>query len=384
MKLLIVTFTFPPEANGVSHVAYAHAKGFVELGHAVTVATTPNNERKVDKFLAEGIKIFQFSVKGSGNIRVGYSGEIEKYQDFIATYDADIILFHCWGWASDLAIPVFPLNKAKKILVSHGVSANSIYSLGNIVSWLCWRPYIWNMPKMMKRFDHIVFLSDRQDKDRFYDLYLAKKIGFKNFSIIPNGTYDTSSNTQSDFKNKFGIKSKKMILSVGDYTPMKNQEMSLKAFFKSRVSDATLVYIGNKKNAYSARLETLAKQMGIGDKVLFFDGLSQKDIVDAYLSSDLFILSSLSEVQPLVILDAMRAGVTFISTDVGCVSNLPGGLTVKSILEMSEKIKILIEDEDLRRELGMKGKKACEKLYSWDIVIDKYESLLKLLTSKES
>lgn len=380
MKILIVTFTFPPEANGVSHVADAHAKGFLSKGHRVSVATSFNPERNIGQLRKEGMEIFQFNVKGSGNIRVGYSGDIKSYQKFLADCDADIILFHCWqAWSTNLAIPMFPFIKSKKILISHGVSANSILSIKNIFNWLCWRPYIWKMPQILRSFDHVVFLCNRQDKDRFYDFYLANKLGFKRYSIIPNGTYEINDRHLDNFKDKFKIVTKRMLLSVSNYEPIKNQRFILKAFAKSRIIDATLVFIGGKKNKYSAALEKIAQKMGIKEKVLLLEKLSKDEITSAYLSADLFLFSSLSEAQPLVVLDAMRAGVPFISTNVGCVADFPGGYIVKSESEMAMKIRELIENDVLRSRLGEEGKEACRKIYDWGLVIEKYEKLFEEL-----
>ena len=39
-SILISTWTYPPQRNGVSHVAHAHAIGLAKLGHDVTVVTS--------------------------------------------------------------------------------------------------------------------------------------------------------------------------------------------------------------------------------------------------------------------------------------------------------------------------------------------------------
>lgn len=381
MKILIATFTFLPEANGVSHVCYAHASGLVKRGHEVTVITTANIERNLKQMRKEGINVIQFYVKRSSNIRKGYSGEIEKYQNFIANFEADVMFFHCWQtWTTDLAIPVFYLNKAKKVLVSHGVSANTILSPRNIISWLSWRPYIWKMPLMLKTFDHLVFLSTRNDKNRFYDYYLTKKLKLSNYSIIPNAPfYIIRHKNKSRFKEKYGINSKYMILHVANYNFIKNQKMAIKAFIKSRVQNTTLVFIGSEKNIYTAELEAYVSKHRMEDKIFFMENLSKEEIVDAYQSADIFLCSSLSEVQPLAILDAMGCGVPFISTNVGCVSDIPGGVIVRNLSEMASKIRMLIENDVLRNKLGKEGLQACEKYYSWEIIINKYEDLIKKL-----
>lgn len=155
--------------------------------------------------------------------------------------------------------------------------------------------------------------------------------------------------------------------------------MPVKAFLKSNVKDTTMVFIGNEKNNYNVKLEILVKKLGIRNKILFLEKLSREEIVAAYLSADIFICSSLWEAQPLSILDAMNAGIPFISTDVGCVLNMPGGLIVKNWSEMGQKMKVLIEDEVLRKKLGEEGRRASEGFYSWELVIGKYESLIKKL-----
>ena len=377
MKILIATFTFPPESNGVSYVTYAHAVGLAKRGHEVAVVTKVNKQRNEKEFRTDRIRIFEFNIEGSGNVRRGYSGEIREYQEFIAHFNADVMLFHCWQtWTTDLAIPMFPYNKAKKILISHGVSANLILSPKNFLNWLCWRPYIWKMPKMLKAFDHIVFLTSCVDKNRFYDFYLAQKLKLVNYSIIPNGTYPMK-NKNIDFKQKFNIDSKYIILQVANYNFIKNQKLTLEAFAISELKNTILVFIGNEKNSYSNKLEKLAEKLNIKNKTIFLEKLPREMIVAAYLSSDLFVCSSLSEVQPLVILDAMRAGVPFISTNVGCIKTLAGGIIIKNKFEMAEAMRILIENEALRKRLGDEGKRVSEEMYDWEIIIDKYESLLR-------
>jgi len=83
MKILIASFTYPPEQNGVSHVVHAHASGLAARGHEVIVATAYNKGRKTSR-PAPRLKVEQFNVSGNGNLRAGYHGDISRYQDFIA------------------------------------------------------------------------------------------------------------------------------------------------------------------------------------------------------------------------------------------------------------------------------------------------------------
>lgn len=378
MRLLFTAYTFPPETNGVSHVTYAHARGLAGKGHDVTVITSPARGRNIQALKNEGISVIEMNVKGDGNMRNRPRGDIAEYQERISTFKADAILFANWQTSfTNLAFPVFSSISAKKILISHGLSVNSILQYKSLLNWLAWRPYVWKMPRMIRALDHIVFLCNCSDRDRFYDKYLCQKLGYENYSIIPNGTYPMKAESDCNyFRNKHGISTKHMILHVANYETIKNQIMALKAFRESEVEDATIVFIGSNKNGYSDALESFAKRKGINEKVIILARVTREDIINAYLTADIFVCSSLQEVQPLVILDAMNYGVPFISTDVGCVAELPGGITCKTQADMAHKLRKLIYDDSLLRSLREEGRRACEQVYSWEVAVNKYEHLL--------
>lgn len=69
-------------------------------------------------------------------------------------------------------------------------------------------------------------------------------------------------------------------------------------------------------------LMALVSDLGLEPYVHFTGYLEQKEIYDKYLESDIFILPSLSEGIPKVILDAMATSSAIISTDVGGIPDL--------------------------------------------------------------
>jgi glycosyltransferase involved in cell wall biosynthesis len=131
---------------------------------------------------------------------------------------------------------------------------------------------------------------------------------------------------------------------------------------------------------FTGSLEQIYLSSIQGDKrVLFLEKLDKSLIRSAYRASDLFLCSSQSEVQPLVILDAMASGTPFISTDVGCVSELPGGIIVKSEQEMALNIRELLNDKEKHNELSKAGSAACAKKYNWKTVTLLYDQLINNL-----
>src|SRR5689334_20832367 len=119
-RILIVTFTFPPNKDGVAEAARAMAENFIAHGHHVTVATGFTPERLSENF-SDGIRVKQFRVTGSPNPRDGMSGEVDAFREFVAAFDGDFVICHGWHtWAAHLAEQAFPRMRARKIMMSHG------------------------------------------------------------------------------------------------------------------------------------------------------------------------------------------------------------------------------------------------------------------------
>lgn len=110
--------------------------------------------------------------------------------------------------------------------------------------------------------------------------------------------------------------------------------------------------------------------------------------VKEYLGKmDMTILTSISEGQPLSILEAMAASKPCIATDVGgCKELLYGGdedklgkcgiiVPVMNIDKIAKAIITLAEDEPLRKEMGYTGKCRVKAFYQNEMVIKKYSEI---------
>jgi glycosyltransferase involved in cell wall biosynthesis len=379
VKILLTTFTFAPEGNGVAEVVTAHARGLAELGHEVEVITAFNETRKPKH--CPGVTVHQFKAFEGG--RALKPGEIPGYQALVGQFAGDIIVSHCWGaWSTDCSLPVIAGHKAIKIFVSHGYSAHKWYPYRRfpwgIPSWLQGLPYVLTTIKALGIYDHIVFLSSRTDWGRYFDGRLVKWLRRPSSSVIPNGTYPQPSRENGAlFRAELGINGF-LALHVGGYYDRKNQPLALRAFVKAGLERGTLVFVGNEINEYARSLRELNVRINPDPerlRVLFLEKQSRDQIRAAYSAADLFILPSKEETQPLVVLDAMAAGTPFISTDVGSVSELPGGLIAKNEPEMAALISRLAREMSLRTRLGNEGFNAASTRYNWNAVIDQYESL---------
>src|SRR5207244_1308390 len=106
----------------------------------------------------------------------------------------DIILCNCWqNWATDLAVPVFHRTRARKVILTQGLDAQTWKRHGRfpwgLGQWIRGWPYAWRLPGVMDEFDQLIFLSKRRDFGRFFDHWLAVRFGKRHISILPNGVF---------------------------------------------------------------------------------------------------------------------------------------------------------------------------------------------------
>ena len=107
-----------------------------------------------------------------------------------------------------------------------------------------------------------------------------------------------------------------------------------------------------------------------------------------YAGLDIVVLSSLNEGTPVTLIEAQAAGRPLISTDVGgvkdIIKNNVTGLLAKSknAIDFSEKLKIMIENDELRNSMGDKGYKNVFEEFSYKRLVADMESLYNQLLNE--
>jgi glycosyltransferase involved in cell wall biosynthesis len=120
----------------------------------------------------------------------------------------------------------------------------------------------------------------------------------------------------------------------------------------------------------------------MGDRrLVMLQGLPREEIVAAFLDADLFLLTSAFEVAPLVLVEAMAAGVPFVSYDVGNARALAGGVVVKGPREMAAAVRDLVGDDERRGALGRAGREVQRQALDWETIVDRYEALYASLVA---
>lgn len=159
---------------------------------------------------------------------------------------------------------------------------------------------------------------------------------------------------------------RKEIVSVGRIDNNKNQKMLIEAFapLAEKFPDWKVFLYGDGEAR--KHLEERVKTLGLEERILF-KGV-QSDIPEKIEGASIFALTSKQEGMPNALIEAMVLGLAVISTDCPCggprdliVSNENGILIpVDDTVALTDALKQLIEDEELRSRISHNAKKLKE------------------------
>lgn len=207
--------------------------------------------------------------------------------------------------------------------------------------------------------------------------YVGQFTSKEKIFVIPNGV-DTK--TFYPVNKKFD-KQNIQIISIGRLEIQKNYVNLIKAIAASKYKDfITLTFIG--KGSLKNQLENLAKKLFVKLKII--DSLPHALMPKFLQKADIFVLPSLIEGHPKVLLEALSCGLPAIASKVsGNIEVIQDGKTgllceIESH-DIAQKIDILIENGKLRGKISQDGRRYILKYYDLDKLVTKEIEILKKL-----
>jgi starch synthase len=239
---------------------------------------------------------------------------------------------------------------------------------------------------LMRRVAKVVALNDLA-RDSFVGVGKVKP---ENVVVIPNGVDTQFFNPIMDIeavKKKYDLDGKLLVLFVGQLTKIKGVEHLIKA------ANAIVNEFGHKNVVFvlagPVTFGTLEKPVDMRDmlnyigvhnlerNILFTGLLSLNEVRKLYVSSDMFVLPSLAEGDPLVVVEAMASGRPVIGTKVGGIPHKIrdgwNGFLVEPANEwqLAEKIEYLIDNPEERRRMGANSRRYAEEEFDWAIIANR-------------
>ncbi len=163
---------------------------------------------------------------------------------------------------------------------------------------------------------------------------------------------------------------------VGRLTSVKNQKLMIDAFHKvhNQLPHSRLVIAGD--GPLRPELEAQVLELGIASSVSFLG--YQSDIASVVADLDVFLLTSVSEGTPLVVIEAMAAACPVIATDVGglpeMIEHHQSGLLVPSgdVEALTKNMLLLANNKALRQQIGQRSRSIARSRYGIERMVQDY------------
>lgn len=377
MKILQVCPYFLPHVGGVERYVYNLSKNLTDKGHEINILTSniPKNEGVE---VIDGITIKRLDCIGEP-LRNPLLLSISLHKNYFNNYDIiNIHNIYAFSTFACLLTNQYLINPI--ILTHHGRLIFGEYYRDLFVKG--YEKIFFR--SLLNNTDFAVTLSESDAK--FLSIYGKKR---DEISIIPNGI-EISNFTQYEnieifnFLKKYHLIDKKIILFVGDVSKRKGIFYLIEAFNslqKNPISkNVILLIVGIGEDLVEAK--KLVNQLNLNSRIIFTGKLKFKELIQAYKSSTMYVLPSLSEGLPTTILEALFFDLPIVATDIPGIKDHFSSYALL-VPPRNEKelcnsiIKILEGDYSLSR-----GKNLIFKKYNWEKISSEYENLYTQLLSK--
>ena len=183
------------------------------------------------------------------------------------------------------------------------------------------------------------------------------------------------------------------VLFLSNLIPSKGPLEVLKAvkIVIQKRKDVRFVLAGvDRDENFSKQLKAYINDNGLDEFVKMPGGVYGEDKENLFASSDIFVFPTYyhAETFGIVNIEAMRAGLPVISSSEGAIPEVvQDGVTgfiinPHSPEEIAEKILLLVNNPDLRKEMGMRGRKVFESNYTLEAYGENLDKCIKFFLEK--
>lgn len=198
--------------------------------------------------------------------------------------------------------------------------------------------------------------------------------------VIPNGldleAWDRVDSSDDEFLTRYDLRRENFLLYMGRLSSLKGVEYLIEAFKIIREQHPNLKLVIAGRGELESFLRRIADDV---DGVVFVGYVNSLRIKKLLYEASLAVVlpSSIYEVSPMVVLEAMACSKPVIGTNVGGVPFMirhgKNGFIARprDPKALFEYIKLLYENPDLRREMGFLSRQVVEKDFTIDQMVNK-------------
>jgi glycosyltransferase involved in cell wall biosynthesis len=320
-----------------------------------------------------GLRVESFRMRPGPNL----AGALQILR-FARSEQVDIL--HSHGYKGNILFGLMPkvLRRIPMVSTLHGWTWTGGWSRMGLYEWL---------DRLSLRFiDRVVIVNDAmRDKVRINELHVVNNgipASGPCFSTIdPTNPMDTTDPLISSFSRQ-GF----TIAAVGRLSPEKGFELLLEAVagLVAEGKDVRLVILG--EGGERGRLEKMAEELGLGGRVLMPGYVA--DAGHYFSLFGAFAIPSFTEGLPMVLLEAMAAGIPVVATKVGGIPHVleqgTGGLLVEpgDVAALTRGIAAVIDDPASAERRRQHACRRVREHYSSRAMANKYTEIYQSIMNQ--
>lgn len=375
MKILIVSHEYPPIGGGGANACFFLSREFSRMGNEVTVVTAQYEDLPKTEITVDNVQIHRVKCKRTNKEKSNF-------------YEMFTFLSNAWKFADKLCAK----NQFDKCLVFFGIPN------GPIALHLKYKynlPYIvrfggGDIPGAQKRFKYIYMILSpiirRIWKEA--DTLIANSEGLKKRALSFEDKYQVSI-IENGVDNKFFVPEKRaqneeiQILFVSRLIEGKGLQFIIphlleiqEKVYNNCQRHIKFIVVGD--GPYRNELEKLVQTTQTQSLVSFEGRKDKQQVKEYYQKADMFILPSLSEGMPNVVLEAMASGLPVLMTPCeGSKELVTDNGIISSLDDFSENMVRMCSDAELRLRMGQNSLCNIEQRFQWESVGKRYMEMMQ-------
>ena len=277
------------------------------------------------------------------------------------------------GVVTRLAANKYRLRGTKVVYMCHGFH---FYKGASLPNWLIFYP----IERIMSRFCDMIVTINHEDEARAKTFHCPRVEYIHGIGVNTDRLHNR--NEQSDIRAELNLsRDDFLVLSVGELNENKNQQVIIRAL--AQLKDPKIHYLLCGKGDQREKLESLAKELGIGDNVHFLG--YRKDVPQVMQAADIYAHPSKREGLGLASLEAMACGLPLVTSNVqGIPDYVKNGVTgfmcePTDADKFAEHLDVLIRDPALRHSISLTNSQLAKK-YAVAEIQPAIANLIKTMT----
>lgn len=396
MKILHVYRCLSPRSGGPVTVLNALARAQADAGHEVDICTT-NRDPARGVFRPAGTEVV-----GEGRLRIHYfpvQVNIMTVSLQLALYirqnieDFDIVHVHgLYRFPATYAarrarkcnVPyvIRPLGSLDPFLYRQ--SSKSVFLKRLYERWF-------DLPNLHAAGAIHYTAEEERQRTRFLELRAAS-------FVVPNGL-DVARYVQlperGAFRARLGAGDAPLVLFLGRLNFKKGLDLLVSAFAQLRQTNpqARLAIVGPDNEGYGKKVRGWIREHDLDNFVYLVEHLSGRQVVEAYVDADVFVLPSYTENFGMTVVEAMACATPVVISDrVNIHREIAGfgaGLVISCEAErVAAALSTILNDKGKAASMGDAGRRAAFERYAWPPIVDaltrEYEAVIERTGSSRS